>query len=100
MRSGNRCYLVWGIAISYLGEPPEEFLLQFFKGPSLQGPGPDPTFLDTSYFIDMVLAPFNDAFRQHTGPFILEFQHSGLEADTFRRKFDQFLSHVPKDGRS
>ena len=26
----------------------------------------------------MVLAPFNEAFRAHTGPFILEFQRSGM----------------------
>lgn len=59
--------------------------------------GPNPTFLDASYFIDMVLAPFNEAFREHTGPFILEFQRTGLEADSFLPKLDQFLSHVPKD---
>jgi uncharacterized protein YecE (DUF72 family) len=53
--------------------------------------------LDASYFIEMVLAPFNEAFRDHTGPFILEFQRSGLEAETFLPKLDQFLSHVPRD---
>jgi hypothetical protein len=29
--------------------------------------GPNPTFLDASYFIEMVLVPFNEAFREHTG---------------------------------
>ncbi len=67
------------------------------RGLVFKGPGPDPKFLDTSYFIDMVLALFNEAFRQHTGPFILEFQRSGLEADTFLRKLDQLVSHVSKD---
>ena len=59
--------------------------------------GPNPRFLDASYFIDMVLAPFNESFREHTGPFILEFQRTGLEAETFLPKLDGFLSHVPKD---
>lgn len=58
--------------------------------------GPNPRFLDASYFIDMVLAPFNEAFSEHTGPFILEFQRSGLEAETFLPKLDAFLVQVPK----
>jgi hypothetical protein len=43
--------------------------------------GPNPRFLDVSYFMDMVLALFNEAFREHTGPFILEFQRTRLEAE-------------------
>jgi hypothetical protein len=33
--------------------------------------GANPRFMDASYFIDMVLPPFDEAFRDHTGPFIL-----------------------------
>jgi uncharacterized protein YecE (DUF72 family) len=58
--------------------------------------GRNPHFLDANHFIDMVLAPFDEAFRDHTGPFILEFQRSGLEADTFLPKLDRFLQQVPK----
>ena len=58
--------------------------------------GPNRRFLDPGYFIDLVLAPFEEAFREHTGPFILEFQRSGLEAETFLPKLDNFLAHVPQ----
>ena len=58
--------------------------------------GPNPHFLDAQYFVEMVLAPFDHAFREHTGPFILEFQRSGLDAETFLSKLDRFLDRVPK----
>jgi uncharacterized protein YecE (DUF72 family) len=58
--------------------------------------GPNTHFLDAPYFIDMVLAPFEEAFRDHTGPFILEFQRSGLEAETFLPKLDRFLQQLPR----
>ena len=57
--------------------------------------GPNPHFLDAQYFIDMVLDPFDQAFREHTGPFILEFQRSGLDVETFLPKLDRFLERVP-----
>ncbi len=44
----------------------------------------------------MVLAPFDHAFCEHTGPFILEFQRSGLDPQTFLPKLDLFLENVPK----
>jgi uncharacterized protein YecE (DUF72 family) len=44
----------------------------------------------------MVLAPFDQAFRDHTGPFILEFQRNGLDVETFLPKLDCFLERVPK----
>lgn len=58
--------------------------------------GPNPHFLDSQYFLDHVLAPFDVAFREHTGPFIFEFQRSGLEPDTFLPRFDAFLARLPK----
>jgi uncharacterized protein YecE (DUF72 family) len=58
--------------------------------------GPNPRFLDARYFVDMVLGPFDEAFREQTGPFILEFQRSGLEPETFFPKLDAFLAQVPK----
>jgi uncharacterized protein YecE (DUF72 family) len=57
--------------------------------------GPNRHFLDAQYFMDMVLAPFDQAFRDHTGPFILEFQRSGLDVETFLPKLDRFLERVP-----
>jgi uncharacterized protein YecE (DUF72 family) len=45
--------------------------------------GPNPHFLDVEYFKEHVLAPYEEAFRQHTGPFIFEFQRSGLQPEVF-----------------
>ena len=45
--------------------------------------------------MDQVLAPFDAAFREHTGPFIFEFQRSGLEPSTFLPRLDAFLSRLP-----
>ena len=58
--------------------------------------GPNPHFLDPDYFLDQVLAPFDQAFQEHTGPFIFEFQRTGLEAASFLPKLDAFLSRLPK----
>lgn len=57
--------------------------------------GPNPRFLDADYFIDQVLAPFDRAFKAHTGPFIFEFQRIGLDPAVFVPKLDVFLSRLP-----
>jgi hypothetical protein len=44
----------------------------------------------------MVPPPFDEAFRDHTGPFIFEFQRSGIEPQDFLPKLDRFLSCLPK----
>jgi uncharacterized protein YecE (DUF72 family) len=58
--------------------------------------GPNPHFLDVGYFVEMVLPPFDEAFREHSGPFIFEFQRSGIEPDDFLPKLDRFLSRLPQ----
>ncbi len=58
--------------------------------------GPNPHFLDLEYFLEMVLPPFDEAFQEHTGPFIFEFQRSGIEAREFLPKLDRFLSGLPR----
>lgn len=65
-------------------------------GPRYRGKaGPNPRFLDAGYFIDQVLAPFDRTFQAHTGPFIFEFQRTGLDPATFVPKLDAFLSRLP-----
>jgi len=59
--------------------------------------GPNPHFLDADYFQDLVMAPFNEAFLEHTGPFIFEFQRTGIEPGAFLRKLDAFLARLPQD---
>ena len=39
----------------------------------------------------MVLSPFDEAFQEHTGPFIFEFQRTGIDAKEFLPKLDEFL---------
>jgi uncharacterized protein YecE (DUF72 family) len=58
--------------------------------------GPNPHFLDVDYFLEMVLPPFDEAFRDHTGPFMFEFQRSGIEPENFLPQLDHFLSRLPK----
>src|SRR4051794_11145299 len=53
--------------------------------------GPNPHFLDAHYFEKEVLAPFDEGFHGHTGPFIFEFQRTGITAATFLEKLDHFL---------
>jgi uncharacterized protein YecE (DUF72 family) len=57
--------------------------------------GPNPHFLDAPYFEGQVLAPFDDAFQGHTGPFIFEFQRTGITPATFLPKLDAFLKRLP-----
>jgi uncharacterized protein YecE (DUF72 family) len=52
-------------------------------------------FLDACYFEDHVLAPFDQAFQGHTGPFIFEFQRTGITPTEFLAKLDEFLGHLP-----
>jgi len=57
--------------------------------------GPNPRFLDADYFLDQVLPPFAQAFEAHTGPFIFEFQRTGLDPSTFLPKLEAFLRRLP-----
>jgi uncharacterized protein YecE (DUF72 family) len=58
--------------------------------------GPNPHFLDAAFFTDQVLPPYRDAFADKTGPFILEFQRTGIEPEDFLLKLDRFLDRIPK----
>ncbi|HEU4685967.1 MAG TPA: DUF72 domain-containing protein [Nitrospira sp.] len=58
--------------------------------------GPNPHFLDPDYFQAQVLPPFDQAFQAHAGPFILEFQRSGLDPGLFLPKLDHFLGRLPR----
>ena len=57
--------------------------------------GPNAHFLDASHFIEHVLPPYEDVFRDYTGPFIFEFQRVGIERDEFLPRLDAFLSRLP-----
>lgn len=58
---------------------------------------PNPRFLDATLFKEMVLPPYQRVFKDYTGPFIFEFQRTGIEPQEFLTRLDQFLSQLPKD---
>ena len=62
---------------------------------------PNPDFLSIDRLVDDLLTPLALAFRDHTGPVILEFspfaRRARLEPQAFLDRLDFFLTHVPKD---
>ena len=58
----------------------------------------NPHFLDPDYFVEQVLAPYKIAFKQHTGPFIFEFQRKlNIEPEALLERLNKFLGHLPKE---
>jgi uncharacterized protein YecE (DUF72 family) len=56
----------------------------------------NPGFLDADRFLEEVLFPYSRVFRAHTGPFLFEFQRTGVDPKTFLPQLDRFLSRLPK----
>jgi uncharacterized protein YecE (DUF72 family) len=59
----------------------------------------NPDFLNVELFLNEVLPPYQRSFKAHTGPFIFEFQRTGIEPAEFLKRLDGFLSKLPKDFR-
>lgn len=55
----------------------------------------NPRFLDASVCEELVLRPSVEGLGDHAGPFIFEFQRSGLALDEFLSKLDRFFSRLP-----
>jgi uncharacterized protein YecE (DUF72 family) len=64
---------------------------------------PNPEFLNARLFEDEMLAPFLEVFREHAGPFILQFPPAPrslrMPAPAFAEKLESFLADLPKDFR-
>lgn len=60
---------------------------------------PNPRFLDSDSFRELVLRPFQEALPGRIGPFIFEFQRTGLEPAAFLTALDQFLDALPSGFR-
>ncbi len=62
---------------------------------------PNPSYLDSNVFEKEMLAPFRDAFRANTGPFLLQFppapRGSGLSPREFAERLDAFLGALPRE---
>lgn len=59
----------------------------------------NPDFLNVDLFVNEVLPPYRRSFKDHSGPFIFEFQRTGIEPDEFLKRLDDFLGKLPKDFR-
>lgn len=60
----------------------------------------NPRFLDAKLFNELVLTPYREAkFEPHMGPFIFEFQRSGLTGNEFCSRLDRFFGQLPNDFR-
>ncbi len=60
----------------------------------------NPNFLNPALFVNKVLEPHQKVFRNHTGPFIFEFQYIKAAEKTieeFSQQLDAFFEVIPKD---
>ena len=73
----------------------------FTLGPAGARVQTNPDFLSIDRFVEDLLGPLSIAFRDHTGPIILEFppfaRRARLDADAFLDRLDFFLTHLPRD---
>jgi uncharacterized protein YecE (DUF72 family) len=62
---------------------------------------PNPEFLNARLLEEEMLGPFREVFREHTGPFILQFppvpRSMRMAAPVFAGKLERFLADLPKD---
>ena len=65
--------------------------------------GANPDFLNPQLFIDEMLEPFGEVFREHTGPFVFQFPPAPASLSPrpseFAEKLDRFLGALPADFR-
>ena len=62
---------------------------------------PNPDFLSANLMVEALLDPVARSFRDHAGPFILQFppmlRHGGLEPAVFADALDRFLGDLPRE---
>lgn len=63
----------------------------------------NPDFLNADLFMEEIYQPYQRHFADHTGPFIFEFQtlakSSGIDAERFASRLDEFFSALPREGQ-
>lgn len=63
------------------------------------GRGANPDFLNPRLFVDEMIGPFGEVFREHTGPFVLQFPPAPASLSPrpseFAEKLDRFLGALP-----
>ena len=63
--------------------------------------GPNPDFLNPRLFVEEILEPFAAVFRDHAGPFVLQFPPTSLAPGPreFAERLDRFFAALPRDFR-
>jgi uncharacterized protein YecE (DUF72 family) len=63
----------------------------------------NPDFLNAELFVEEIYQLYQRHFADHTGPFIFEFQtlarSSGIDAEGFATRLDEFFSALPREGQ-
>jgi uncharacterized protein YecE (DUF72 family) len=63
----------------------------------------NPDFLNAELFLEEIYQPYQRHFADHAGPFVFEFQtlpkSSGIDAEGFASRLDEFFSALPRDGQ-
>jgi uncharacterized protein YecE (DUF72 family) len=63
----------------------------------------NPDFLNADLFTEEVWGPCRDHFREHTGPFVFEFQtiakSDKVSPQDFAERLDAFFAKLPREGR-
>ena len=61
----------------------------------------NPDFLNSDLFVEEIYQPYQRHFADNTGPFVFEFQtipkYSGMDAQRFATRLDEFFSALPRD---
>ncbi len=63
----------------------------------------NPDFLNPDLFGEEIYQPYQRHFADNTGPFVFEFQtiakSSGMDAEGFAQRLDEFFSALPREGQ-
>jgi uncharacterized protein YecE (DUF72 family) len=61
----------------------------------------NPDYLRPQRFVDEMIGPFLESFRDHAGPFVIQFPPASgaVKAPVFAEKLDRFLEALPADAR-
>jgi uncharacterized protein YecE (DUF72 family) len=61
----------------------------------------NPDYLQPQRFVDEMVGPFLESFREHAGPFVIQFPPSSstVTPPLFAEKLDRFLEALPRDAR-
>lgn len=83
----------------------DQITVHTYGGPRSEGKSGErnPDFLNAELFIREMYRPYQEHFRDHTGPFVFEFQtiprYAGIGAQEFADQLDRFFAALPREGQ-